>query len=362
VVLGIEHRLSKEAESAGQKAAEAILKARGNSPRIYQNTLVFLAVDKTRLQDLDEAVRKYLAWTSILDERIPLNLDPHQARQAEVQRDAADKTVTARIPEAYQWLLVPAQANPKAPLEWQAVRLSGSEPLAVRAANRLRREELLISVYGPTNLRKNLDDVPLWRGDHVEVRQLVDDFARYVYLPRMADASVVVGAVRDGVGLLTWMHDGFAFADSFDEVAGRYRGLRGGQNISISGGGATGLVVKTEVARNQLEEEADTPPPIPPGPGPGPAPGPGPGPVPPPPARLTRFYGAVEVDAVRLGAKAGEISEAVVAHLAGLPKARVRVTLEVEAEIPEGASDQVVRIVTENCRTLKFKNQGFEVE
>ena len=43
-------------------AAKAILETRGNTPRIHRNTLVFLAADKTRLQDLDEAVRKYLAW------------------------------------------------------------------------------------------------------------------------------------------------------------------------------------------------------------------------------------------------------------------------------------------------------------
>jgi hypothetical protein len=30
---------------------------------------VFLAADKGRLQDLDEAVRKYLAWQSILEEK-----------------------------------------------------------------------------------------------------------------------------------------------------------------------------------------------------------------------------------------------------------------------------------------------------
>ena len=47
-------------------AAKAILESRGNTPRLYRNTLVFLAADKTRLQDLDEAARRYLAWESIL--------------------------------------------------------------------------------------------------------------------------------------------------------------------------------------------------------------------------------------------------------------------------------------------------------
>jgi len=42
--------------------------------------------------------------------------------------------------------------------------------------------------------------------------------------------------------------------------------------------------------------------------------------------------------------------------------ANVTVTLEIEAALPDGASEQVVRTVTENCRTLKFESQGFERE
>jgi hypothetical protein len=36
------------------------------------------------------------------------------------------------------------------------------------------------------------------------------------------------------------------------------------------------------------------------------------------------------------------------------------VTLEIQAEIPSGAPENVVRTVTENGRTLKFTTQGFE--
>lgn len=51
-----------------------------------------------------------------------------------------------------------------------------------------------------------------------------------------------------------------------------------------------------------------------------------------------------------------------ISHLGGLVGATVTVTLEVEAKIPGGASDHVVRTVTENSRTLKFTSQGFEEE
>ena len=63
-----------------------------------------------------------------------------------------------------------------------------------------------------------------------------------------------------------------------------------------------------------------------------------------------------------MGRDAGRIADEVVAHLSGILGAKVRVTLEIEAEIPSGVPDNVVRTVTENCRTLKFTDQGFEKE
>ena len=198
------------------------------------NTLVFLAIDKTRLQDLDEAVRKFLAWESILDEKDKLDLSPHQVKQAQTQLGAADSVVTARLPEAYQWLLVPTQGTPQAQVEWQTVRLTGQDALAVRASKKLRNDELLVTSFAASRLRMELDRVPLWRDDHVAIRQLVEDFARYLYLPRLRSSAVLIEAVRSGVSMLTWEQDGFAYAEGRDESAGRYRGLRGGVQMPIS--------------------------------------------------------------------------------------------------------------------------------
>jgi len=369
VVLPPEHPYGKEANSAAERAAKAILETRGQTPRLYRNTLVFLAADKLRLQDLDEAVRRYLAWQSILDEKATLNLDPHQVRQAETQRQAADGTVTARLPETYQWLLAPEQTNPQAPITWQATRLTGTEALAVRASKKLRSDEALVAALGSTILRKHLDDVPLWRGDHVPVRQLVADFATYLYLPRLAGPEVLLQAMRDGIALLTWQTDTFAFAESHDEAAGRYRGLFHGPGIALTADSA-GLLVKPDVAKRQIDAEVA---PVAPDPGtgtsPDPGPGPGPGPVvtpppttpaTPPKPRLRRYHGTVTLDPARVGRDASRIADEVIAHFAGQVGANVTVTLEIEATLPDGASDQMVRTVTENSQTLKFTSHGFE--
>ena len=77
-------------------------------------------------------------------------------------------------------------------------------------------------------------------------------------------------------------------------------------------------------------------------------------------ARPNRYYGTVTLDAARVGRDAGKIAEEVIAHLSGLVAAKVAVTLEIQASVPDGVPDNVVRTVTENGRTLKFTNQGFD--
>lgn len=38
----------------------------------------------------------------------------------------------------------------------------------------------------------------------------------------------------------------------------------------------------------------------------------------------------------------------------------MEVTLEISARVPDGFPEQVVRTVTENCRTLKFEIYNFD--
>ena len=484
VVLSAEHLCSREPGNAAEAAARAILESRGSAPRLYRNTLVFLAAARVRYQDLDEALRQYLAWASVLEDKEELNLDPHQTRQAEVRWQAADDTVTARLPEAYQWLLAPEQETPGSALTWQAIRLTGTGvgagvgarggrtgtgagrsgagtgrtgtgagagagtgraatgtgpgtgagrrgfgagqgagagtgtgTLAERAGRRLRHDELLVTSLGGTILRRvHLDGVPLWRGEHVAVRQLVEDFARYLYLPRLAGPEVLARAIESGLALLTWEAETFALAEDYDEAAGRYRGLQpGGRTIDVPPESAA-LLVRPDAARRQWDAEA--PPPAPaspgagveagagvgdpggsgvgtdPGVGAGPGSGPGSGSSPgtgsgvgagsgtgmgpgmdpgqgavaagsgaeaaPPRKQPRRFHGAVTLDTTRVGRDASRIAEEVIAHLSGLVGAQVTVTLEIEAEVPDGTPDNVVRTVTENSRTLKFESHGFE--
>ena len=72
----------------------------------------------------------------------------------------ADGVVTARLPETYQWMLVPVQTTPQSAVTWQPVKLSEQEALAVRASKRLKSDELLLASFAATRLRMELDSMP----------------------------------------------------------------------------------------------------------------------------------------------------------------------------------------------------------
>lgn len=369
-------------DSEARKQAVEILRSRGASPRNYANALMFLAGDRTGMASLEKAVAQYLAWKEICSREDELNLDNYNREQAKKRRETAEETVDIRLPEAFSWLLVPTMPDPKdGKTEWRSTQLQGKDALAVRASKKVTGERLLLTQYAGSVLRLQMDDAraPLWQGDHVSVRQLAEYFAKYLYLPRLKDTKVLLEAVASGVATLNPQAEGFGYADGYDEARGRYLGLKISKNVDVDI--SQGLVVKPEMAILQLDieeeerrkREAEKR-------------GDGGGvrdegggrdekdekkdekrddkkdPEPRPKPKPRRFHGSVTLDARRFVRNAGDLSQEVLQHLAGLAGAEVEVRIEIGAKIPDGAPDHVVRTVSENCRTLKFVSFGFEEE
>ena len=379
VILGAEqaHERNKP-DSAAMQTAQEILETRGTSPRQYRNTVVFLAPDARLMQPLDEAVRLYLAWDSINDDRGEdrLDLAPGQARQVAIRLKQSAETVVQRMHEVFCWLLVPGMSDPKGKdVEWQAIRLSGQESLADRAWKRMTREQAVYQEMGGVVLRMEMDRVPLWQGAHVELRMLAEYFAKYLYLPRLRTDKVLEGAAIEGVGLLTWESDTFAYADAWDDQKNRYLGLRAGMPVSVSCDSGV-LLVKPDMAAKQKREEAETKVGTDNG---GTTGGPfvaktgteqpdadgeitnqdGSTGVKPQPKR---FFGNIKIDATRMSRDAGKLADEVVQHLTKQLMSNVEVRIEISATAPGGYPENVVRTVTENCRSLKFDSSGFESE
>ena len=354
-------------EGEAKARATDFLQNRANAPRHSKNSLVFLAADTTRLAELEDAVANYLAWSDIQrdHEGNQINLDNFQAQQVRTQAQSANEAVEHRIKETYLWLLVPAQPDPTGPIEWLEYRLSGQDGLAIRASKKLVTEDRLRTQFAGTLLRMELDRV-LWKDgpDHISVRQLEEYFAQHVYLPRLKDQRVLADAVSDGMSRMMWLEEGFGLADAWDEQKQRYLGLHAGPENRVGPEAvANSLVVKASAVQAHFEilaAEAGEPKPYGDGPGPG-----GPGPIKDPKApvvpKYTSFHGTKSVSADRLALEASTIGDEIIKHLQGLMSADVEISIDIQANVPDGIPDKVVRDVTENASALRFDaGSGFE--
>ncbi|MFN5929234.1 MAG: AAA+ family ATPase, partial [Roseiflexaceae bacterium] len=329
VILRPDQPYSRDGQNRAQHAVESMLQMRGNSPREYRNTLVFLAADSVRLPDLIRAVAFGMAWHSVIADKNTLNLTPQQVRQAEARLIESQQAIASQLHEVYSQLLIPSQTKTSPHIEWQTLTLKGTEALAVRVSRRMQKEELLTDSIAPTIVRRYMDEVPLWRGDAVSVRDLVNYFAQYLYLPRLTSPAVLIQALQIGSALKNPL-ESFGVADGWDEQHTRFTGLRITSPEQFSPDSRS-LLVKPDVALAQIARDIPpVPPPVEPKPGetgPQPTP-PGPGPVvPPPPPQATiyrRYFGSVELDANRAGRHVNDIISEIVEHLVSHQGARVR--------------------------------------
>jgi predicted AAA+ superfamily ATPase len=359
VVLGVGAPHARTEDSVALTVAREFLEHRGPAQRLYRNMLIFAAADRQRLDDLFQATAEFLAWKSMADDKVALNLTPFQQGQVDTKLRHANETVDLRL----------VQPEPAGPIDFDVVRLNGVGSLAKRVSDKLVRDNHLNVLYTPVLLRLQLDRVPLWPPDgHIAVSALWENVASYLYLPRLRDRTVLEGAVADGPRQLLWESEGFAIAERFDDGSRRYLGLVCGGSVGRAFDAVTGttLLVKPEIALRQANADAtvasgvehssltagqavdlrD---------------GEAAGPTAPPAVVLQRrFHGSARLDPQRLNRDVARLTQEVVEHLTTLVGTEVDVTLEVHATNPDGFPEDIVRTVSENAQSLHLLSHGFE--
>jgi hypothetical protein len=318
-----------------------------------------------------EVVRKALAWADIVsDGRLQQQMTKSQAA------DAVDKAKTSKdgalkaTRSAWAHVLYPEKhassvTGSAFSLEHLSIVAKERGPIPAAVYDKLKADGIAKERLGPDALWLHLK--PFWLDDrpHLAVSELADWFSSYVYLPKIRDRVVLDAAIRDAVGKLD---AAFAYADDVDATTGQYSGLalaRTPPDIFP----ATALVVRADVAGKQI---AETLKPAPSGNGTTTATGAGhttTGAVSVPakpsgPKKPKRFYGTVELDMVRPVKAFDAVLNAVVMELQRPKGAKVKITVEIEAEAPDGFDDGDVGVVRDNARQLKFKadSTGFSDE
>jgi len=307
-----------------------------------------------------------------------------QKKQAEKELLSAEEVVPRAARECYKWLLCPVQnsaTDPKPTVEAFPLNSSGGS-----AGNEIERvcidNELVITTWSPVHLRAKLKEL-YWKDGKNSAGAMTfwEDTLKYLYLPRLKNRDSLVQAIRTGASSTDFF--GTAYGVDGDKYTGFHVGegnvqfddtlllidpsaandyaislkkakeaeeaakLGGGDTTGGSSGGATTGSVTGSGSTSGGTGTGST--------GTGAT---SPGPT--PPAKPKSFHGSIQIKPNTAKVHLVSIAEEIISLLTADPNASLNITLEINAEFPNGASHQIKRTVSENATSLGFKTNAWE--
>lgn len=359
VILGPETPYTNGSGGGSEDAALDAVARRAGGQRHFRNALVFLAADERQLEEARKAVRRALAWDSIAKDG---SLDLSRSQQDDAKARGADALRGAQqaVRKAWSHLLEPSQGEgAEVRIERTGLRPTGQKSPAEVAWDRASSDGIVAVKLGKGSLNDRL--AALWPEgqDHVEVDTIRDWFFQFLYMERLRDEQALADALYDAQTDTDVSKLLFGVASQHAED--RYEGLRLNQATTLRFG-AGQLLVRREVAEQQLAEHQPSPPSSTLGSAPQASSNPEPSsPQAPTEApRPTRFTGVVSLDPLKGGSKAAMIFSDVIAELEQAKGVEVRVTLEVTASSKSGFDAETEEIVRDNASSLGFDSARFD--
>lgn len=371
VVLGVAHPHTGRDGSDALVEVKDILLQRGTTPRVYRNTLVFLAADNRQFDNLKEAMRSSLAWDGIVRDADTGRLDLKTSDIALAKDKAKEsrETVQTRLKETWCYLIYPYQDTAQSDVELTSARIAAQDGVLGRASKKLVSDEALLPEIGPERLNRELEKY-IWNGkQHLHLKDLWEYLNRYTYLPRLKNRDSLIKSVQSAVsGMLPGP---FAYAERYDEASQSYAGLAIEKSfntlVSID---SDSVIVRPDAAEANRPKAASAAEQSGLGTGTGVATGSanegsdsqtgvenessGAQPKPEAEAKPKRFVGTVMLSADRPARDMHQIVEAIVEQITTLPGAEVSLRLEIDAEVASGLDRAKVRTLLENASTLGF--------
>ncbi len=386
VVLPPEFCHSRDLKQPAEQAVLDYVRNNGVKPRYRGNRLVFLAPDMAIMNRLRDVARVALAWNSIVEDvkEGRLNIDLLQKKQAEKELQSAEEVVPRAARECFKWLMCPVQNTPTdTRITVEAFPLTTSGGTAGSEIERVCLDnELVITTWSPIHLRAKLKEL-YWKDGKPAVGAMTfwEDSLRYLYLPRLKSKDSLSKAIQTGAGSKDF------FGTAYGQDGDKYTGFQIGEgNIQLDD---TLLLIEASAAVEYAAIVAKKKEVVPGGDtgvsaggsGNGGTSGGGTGTDggstsggsgsgttgggtgksdPPAAAKPKSFHGSIQVKPNASKVHLVQIAEEIISLLASDPNASLNITLEINAEFPVGASDQIKRAVSENATALGFKTKVWE--
>jgi hypothetical protein len=302
----------------------------------------------------------------------PLQLPPAQQRDAEKKLDEQEIAARNAVRRGWKHLVLPQEPQPDSSnaargfdLETTVLanRANDPEPLAQVAWKKCEADGLIVSRLGVLDN----DLAKVWQPSepHVSVRQLRDWFAQYPYLSKLREPQVLAKAISEA---LVRSDSKYAIADRFDDAKSEYVGLKLGRLVEVNLNSDM-VLVRRETAEAQMAMQAGQavatgaggngstiagqPPVVTEQPTTGSVAG---------RPRPRRFYAKVTLDPNRPTPQVSNIAQSILSELDRARGTKLTLTLDIDAEAPEGFPEDVESVVRDNATSLRITDFGFEGE
>jgi hypothetical protein len=183
---------------------EKIALRKGNSERIYRNTILFLVASDLGIGRLKSVIREYLATNRILSDR-SLNLNNEQKLDINNKRNEANKQAGQSLVNAYSIIVKYSGKNGFEKLMIRDFAANMEQQISDKIFRLLKDEEWLLDGIGVSELQRHqlfpLPDKP------IKVKSLYESFLRYNDKPMLTTPDALAQS------LLRYCQDGiFAIA------------------------------------------------------------------------------------------------------------------------------------------------------
>jgi len=176
----------------GNKYFESSIKEialkKGNSDRIYRNTILFLSISNQGKTSLYVAIREYLACLKIKDE-YNTTLEKDQKSELSSRTEEANKKVQKEVVTAYNQVHKFSASKGIDTIELKQFSESLDRQISNNLYEALKEEEWLLESIGHNTLVKN-NLVPS-DGNPIQANQVLEAFLRYDDKPMITDRSAI---------------------------------------------------------------------------------------------------------------------------------------------------------------------------
>ena len=168
------------------------LENKGEQPRVYRNTMIFLVEDKTHEYQLKDHMRTKMAWRAIESDR-QLTLTDEQKREVREKIKALGAEDKEKIRNLYRIVMVPSSSGLER-IDLGMASYGVDVAVDYEIKSRLIEDDKLLDKIDPLIIeRKYLKD------DYIETERILNSFYTTPGAMRITGSRVLEDAIRKGV-------------------------------------------------------------------------------------------------------------------------------------------------------------------